>query len=220
MKRLSILICMLVLAGCLPQRQEAQPRLVADDYEAYDRHIKPLVDFIHANSEMGRSGLAEWRVRNSVITADKSILSKKAKTSFGRDVQLIAATTVVKQTAGANVSYFPIIILDAERFIFSDPFQVSGLLHELVHFAQLELIIQSLEPDPYGNTRFDDLAKTMGWECDRSLEREAYRVQNLWLAKNYAHRVISAAHIADVSRCTEPVQSAAAIVIEVPELAH
>ncbi|MEJ0062049.1 MAG: DUF6647 family protein [Alphaproteobacteria bacterium] len=84
--------------------------------------------------------------------------------------------------ADARAMYIPgMVILDNETWEQDDPIQVSLLVHELVHHAQL-----------FSKRKYP---------CDDAREYEAYTIQNKWLEEKGEHPFASQAWIDRMSRC-------------------
>jgi hypothetical protein len=99
---------------------------------------------------------------------------------------------------GARAMYIPgMVVLDNHHWDAQDPMQLSLLVHDLVHHAQLFS----------GNA----------YPCRAAKEFEAYTLQNKWLAEHGAGFFASDAWIERMSQCPEnaPLQEAA---LEQPEI--
>ncbi len=85
--------------------------------------------------------------------------------------------------ADARAMYIPgMVILDNESWEADDPVQISLLVHELVHHAQL-----------FSKRKY---------ACADAKEYEAYVIQNKWLEANDARPFASQAWIDEMSRCS------------------
>ena len=109
---------------------------------------------------------------------------------------------LMRRTGGrignARAMYIPgMVVLDNNTWDMHDPMQVSLLVHDLVHHAQLYS----------GKT----------YPCRAAKEQEAYTLQNKWLAERGAGFFASAAWIERVAQCPEtaPLQEAA---LDQPEI--
>jgi hypothetical protein len=78
------------------------------------------------------------------------------------------------------------IYLDQTRFSLAAPRSQSFLVHELVHYGQYTALIAA-ERDG----TITGLRARKGWACIRSKEREAYTIQNRWLARYPNERQLS-----------------------------
>lgn len=106
-------------------------------------------------------------------------------------VQLMRKTGA--RLSNARAMYIPgMVVLDNNSWDAQDPMQLSLLVHDLVHHAQLFS----------GKT----------YPCRAAKESEAYTLQNKWLAERGAGFFASDAWIERMSQCPEnaPVQEAAA----------
>ncbi len=111
-------------------------------------------------------------------------------------VQLMRRTGA--RLSGARAMYIPgMVVLDNNTWDAQDAMQLSLLVHDLVHHAQLFS----------GKT----------YSCRASKEFEAYTLQNKWLAERGAGFFASDAWIERMSQCPEnaPVQEAAASLPEI-----
>lgn len=111
-------------------------------------------------------------------------------------VQLMRKTGA--RLSNARAMYIPgMVVLDNNTWDAQDPMQLSLLVHDLVHHAQLFS----------GKT----------YPCRAAKEQEAYTLQNKWLAERGAGFFASDAWIERLSQCPEtaPLQQAA---LEQPEI--
>jgi len=92
------------------------------------------------------------------------------------------------------------IYLDHTRFDISQPRHRSTLVHELVHHGQYLAYQRAVAAGP---NAVASLRARKGWDCNKSLEHEAYAVELKW-AKQYdieAYRSIDAVNVHQMAAC-------------------
>lgn len=107
--------------------------------------------------------------------------------------QVIASQNRLSQVTAANyahqgriqAAYIPgTVFLNHLHWDIEDATQVSLLVHELVHHAQL-----------FANNR--------QWPCQAAKEAQAYHLQNLWLEQHGHQPFVSESRIKRISQCSE-----------------
>jgi len=84
----------------------------------------------------------------------------------------------------AQSAYIPgTVVMDDLRWDPDDSTQVSLLVHELVHHAQLFM-------------------NNVNWPCPDAREAQAYNLQNKWLEENGHYPFVQASWIARISSCS------------------
>jgi len=88
------------------------------------------------------------------------------------------------RTAGRAKAMFVggMVIVDNRRFDANDTYQISLLVHELVHYAQ-------------------SFKRSSNWSCPQAKEREAYTLQNKWLEERGHRPFVRASWIRRMASC-------------------
>lgn len=193
------LLCLLLLGACaeqLPPRaaapDDAAPALAAAAVPllAYDGPGVP--DGTAIDPALVRELLA-WVSAQSGYHPPGPPVVIASREKF---VQLMRKTGA--RLSNARAMYIPgMVVLDNISWDAQDPMQLSLLVHDLVHHAQLFS----------GKT----------YPCRAAKEHEAYTLQNKWLAERGAGFFASDAWIERMAQCPEnvPVQEAAAAIPEI-----
>lgn len=151
MKRLSILICMLVLAGCAQFEQKP--------YEISALDLHPYAEFVERHTGYNLNPLPR------VVVNQRELRIAYANTSS-------IFTYIPRAMYERGVMY-----IDHTRFNLNDAHSLSSLVHELVHHGQYLAYVKARAKGPEAER---SLRNQKGWICNASAEREAHAITIEW----------------------------------------